>query len=113
MLAEYQKRYLKRLAHQLKPIVSIGQQGITEGVINELGTALNAHELIKLKISGDDRDDRRGYSYLTPRISKCRAPPGVCTITKSPSDLPIKALAMGEVMEMRPRLISASSSPTI
>ncbi len=59
MLAEYQKRYLKRLAHQLKPIVSIGQQGITDGMISELRIALAAHELIKLKIYADDRDERQ------------------------------------------------------
>ncbi len=46
-------------------------------------------------------------------ISYSRAPPGACTDATSPSDLPISARAIGELIEIRPCLMSASSSPTI
>ncbi len=70
MLTEYQKRYLNRLAHPLKPIVSIGQQGITDGVIGELGAALDAHELVKLKIYNNDRNERQRLMHQAAAQSK-------------------------------------------
>lgn len=51
-------RELKKKAHHLKPIVMIGAQGFTEAVLNEIEIALNAHELIKIKINGKDRKAR-------------------------------------------------------
>ena len=53
------------------------------------------------------------YSYRTSRTSYFLTPPGVCTSTWSPADLPINARAMGEPIEILPFLMSASSSPTI
>ena len=44
------KLKLKKLAQQLKPVVIIGQKGLTEAVINEVDIALKAHECIKIKI---------------------------------------------------------------
>ena len=46
-----QRRYLRGLAHSLKPIVQVGQQGVTEMVIQQLETALFDHELVKVKIN--------------------------------------------------------------
>lgn len=54
-----QRRHLKGLAHHLKPVVMIGQHGLSEGVIAELDVALEAHELIKVRISAADKDERR------------------------------------------------------
>ncbi len=51
-------RYLKALAHKRKPIVSIGQKGLSDNVIKETIIALNHHELVKVKVSVDDRDIR-------------------------------------------------------
>ena len=48
-LKGFQKKYLRGLAHKLKPTVFIGQKGITEAVIRSTDEALNAHELIKVK----------------------------------------------------------------
>jgi len=45
-----EKKKLKSQAHALKPVVTIGQLGLTEAVIKETDIALNAHELIKIKI---------------------------------------------------------------
>jgi RNA-binding protein len=47
--------YLRGLGHHLNPVVSIGNNGLTEQVMKEIQLALNAHELIKIKVSGDDR----------------------------------------------------------
>jgi RNA-binding protein len=53
-----QKRYLRGLAHTLKPIVMIGNKGLTDSVIAEIDNALNHHELIKVRVSGQEKADR-------------------------------------------------------
>ena len=55
-LSNKQKQHLKGLAHQLKPVVQLGQNGLTEGVLAEIENALSFHELIKVKIATDDRE---------------------------------------------------------
>ena len=57
-LSANQKRHLRALAHNLKPVVLIGNAGVSEGVINEINSSLEHHELIKVRISGVDRDER-------------------------------------------------------
>ena len=54
-----QRRYLKGLAHPLKPVVMIGNSGLTPAVLNEIEQALSHHELIKVRVSGQDRADRK------------------------------------------------------
>ncbi|MDP8078727.1 ribosome assembly RNA-binding protein YhbY [Phocoenobacter skyensis] len=56
ILTTKQKQYLKSLAHHLSPVVMLGNNGLTEGVLAEIDCALNHHELIKVKISGADRE---------------------------------------------------------
>ena len=54
-----QKQYLKGLAHSLDPVVIIGEtKGLTDAVIKEINASLNAHELIKVRVFGDDRQVR-------------------------------------------------------
>ncbi len=50
---------LKTQAHALKPVVWLGQQGLTDAVMAEVEVALSAHELIKIKIPGQDREARK------------------------------------------------------
>lgn len=57
-LSESQKRHLRGLGHHLKPVVWIGQHGLKESVLAEIGLALDSHELIKVKIAAE-RDTRR------------------------------------------------------
>ena len=57
-LTNKQKQYLKGLAHSIKPVVQLGANGLTEGVIAEIELALSHHELIKVKIPSDDRDEK-------------------------------------------------------
>ena len=56
-LTERQKKYLRGLGHHLKPVVWIGQHGLSDAVLAEIGTALDFHELVKVKIAAD-RDER-------------------------------------------------------
>ncbi|MEG0279322.1 MAG: ribosome assembly RNA-binding protein YhbY [Morganella sp. (in: enterobacteria)] len=55
-LTKKQVQHLKALAHHLNPVVMIGNNGLTEGVIAETEVALTHHELIKVKIAGEDRE---------------------------------------------------------
>ncbi|HHF7373879.1 ribosome assembly RNA-binding protein YhbY [Legionella bozemanae] len=52
------KKSLKAQAHHLKPVVLLGTKGLTEAVIAETDIALLAHELIKVKINGAEKEDR-------------------------------------------------------
>lgn len=52
-LSERQRRHLRGLGHHLKPVVWIGQHGLTAPVLAEVEQALAAHELIKVKVAAD------------------------------------------------------------
>jgi RNA-binding protein len=58
-LTTKQIAHLRGLAHSLNPVVMIGNQGLTENVLKEIDASLNAHELIKVKVAGDDREARK------------------------------------------------------
>lgn len=58
-LSTKQIAHLRGLAHNLNPVVMIGNNGLTENVIKEIELNLNAHELIKVQVAGDDRDARK------------------------------------------------------
>jgi putative YhbY family RNA-binding protein len=49
---------LKARAHHLEPVVRLGAAGLTEAVLKEIDRALTAHALIKIRLPGDDREDR-------------------------------------------------------
>lgn len=58
-ITEEQRRKLKKLVHHLKPVVLVGQKGLSEAVLNEIDIALDDHELIKVKLSGDREDKKQ------------------------------------------------------
>ena len=58
-LTEQQKREFRTRGHQLKPVVTIGNAGLTDALIRELDLSLEHHELMKIRISGAGRDERR------------------------------------------------------
>lgn len=58
-LSPEQRREYRGIAHNLKPVIIIGDKGLTEGLQQELDRALNDHELIKIKVAHPDRDARR------------------------------------------------------
>ncbi len=53
-----QRRYLRKFTHLLKPVVMIGDAGLTDNVASETDRALHDHELIKVKVRAGARDDR-------------------------------------------------------
>ena len=53
-----QKKELRSLGHSLNPVVSVAENGLSEGVVKEADRALTDHELIKIRFSMDDRDER-------------------------------------------------------
>jgi RNA-binding protein len=57
-LNDKQRRHLKGLAHPLKPLILIGNAGVTPGVVAETQRALHDHELIKVRMTGAERDVR-------------------------------------------------------
>ncbi|MEX0604818.1 MAG: ribosome assembly RNA-binding protein YhbY [Marinobacter sp.] len=58
-LSPEQRREYRTIAHNLKPVVIIGDKGLTENLQQELDRALNDHELIKVKIASPDREQRQ------------------------------------------------------
>ncbi|BBL71660.1 ribosome assembly RNA-binding protein YhbY [Methylogaea oryzae] len=53
------KKALRAKAHALKPVIITGQAGLTEAVLAEIDNALNHHELIKVRLRNDDREQRQ------------------------------------------------------
>jgi len=63
-LSSRQKQYLKGLAHELNPLVHIGKEGITDGIVSTINVELDNHELIKVKIgnnSGLEKDETASH----------------------------------------------------
>lgn len=57
-ISENQRRFLRGRAHALKPIIQIGNNGLTDAVAKETDRALHDHELIKVRAPGADREAR-------------------------------------------------------
>ncbi len=60
-ISSAQRRELRAQAHNLNPVVSIAENGLTDSVLKEIELNLNAHQLIKIRVYGDSRDDRLAY----------------------------------------------------
>lgn len=58
-LSPEQRREYRAIAHTLKPVIIVGDKGLSEGLQEELERALNDHELIKIKVASQDRDTRQ------------------------------------------------------
>jgi RNA-binding protein len=59
-LTNSQLRYLRGLTHHLKPVVMVADKGLSENVMAEIDSALDHHELVKIKLRGD-RDARSAW----------------------------------------------------
>ena len=57
-LTELQKKFLRREAHSLKPVVAVGDKGITPALLAEVEGAIDHHELIKIRVRAGDREQR-------------------------------------------------------
>jgi len=58
-LTPKQRQQLKAKAHALKPVILLGQHGLTDAVQKEIEQALVDHELIKIRVGGEDKEERR------------------------------------------------------
>lgn len=57
-LSESQKRFLRGLGHQLKPVVTVGDAGLSNTVLQEFDSTISHHELIKVRVRADSRQSR-------------------------------------------------------
>ena len=57
-LTPAERRALKARAHHLQPVVIVGEAGLTPAVMKEIDLNLRSHELIKIRVLGDDRQHR-------------------------------------------------------
>lgn len=70
-LGKKQLQHLRQLAHDIKPVIIVGNKGLTENVIEEVKLALEHHELIKVRINAGDREAR---TAMTEKIkTECHA----------------------------------------
>ncbi|HOO38384.1 MAG TPA: ribosome assembly RNA-binding protein YhbY [Deltaproteobacteria bacterium] len=60
-LSGTQRKYLRGLAHKLRPVIQVGKNGISTELIKAVDEALNTHELIKVKFV-DFKEDRKEFS---------------------------------------------------
>ena len=61
-LSKKQIKFLRAKCHDLKAVIMLGQKGLTDEVLNELDIALTHHELVKIKLAVDDREQRKQVS---------------------------------------------------
>ena len=65
-----ERKALKARAHALDPVVHLGDKGLTDAVIAEIGRALDAHELIKVRAGSLDRDQREAaFAEICARLN--------------------------------------------
>lgn len=73
ILSRDERLALRARAHHLRPVVLLGSAGLTDAVVKEADRALAAHELIKVRIPGDDRDERNAIcNQLADRLGAAR-----------------------------------------
>lgn len=58
-LSQTQKKQFRKIAHQLKPVILIGDKGLSDNVNKEINRALEDHELIKIKMRAGDREAKK------------------------------------------------------
>ena len=62
-----EKKRFRRIGHELSPVILTGGSGVTEGVLAETDRALEDHELIKVRVNGEDREERAAAIYRPAR----------------------------------------------
>ena len=73
MVNSFQAKYLRGLAHKLKPVVFIGQKGLTPTVIQSTEEALNRHELIKIKfLEFKEKQQKKEIAAAIEEQTGCR-----------------------------------------
>lgn len=70
-LSADRKKQYRSLGHNLKPVVTVAGNGLSESVMTELNRALEDHELIKVKLVGEDRDLRKQVIAAMCKQARC------------------------------------------
>ncbi len=63
MLNTKQKKHLKSLAQTINPIIIVGKEGVSDNLIKTTKDALNAHELVKVKILDNCTDEKNQVAF--------------------------------------------------
>ena len=58
-LSPAERKLLKARAHALRPVVAVANEGLSAAVLKEIEASLKAHELIKIRVTGEDRELRQ------------------------------------------------------
>lgn len=72
-ITSQQRSALRAAAHRLRPVVLIGDQGLTDGVLKEIDRALSAHGLVKVRAGGQEREDREAMLQAICDTLSCAA----------------------------------------
>lgn len=68
-----EKKRFRQIGHQLNPVVLLGGHGLTEAVLAEIDRALEDHELIKVRLGGEDRELRQAMIDEIVQSTNCQA----------------------------------------
>lgn len=94
-LTNNQKKYLRSLAHDLSPVVMVGQHGLSDAVLAELKSSMAIHELIKIKIRAENREEKQQITDKIVAFSEAaivQVIGGVLVIYKSFDEDPVISL---------------------
>ncbi len=108
-LTPKERQTLKARAHGLKPVVLLGNSGLSGPVMKEIDRALAAHELIKVKVPSDDRDERDSvFADIAEALSAARVQSiGKLLVLYRPAPDEIE----GDSAATRPRAAAPARSP--
>lgn len=103
-LTPEQRRFLKAKAHGLRPVVLLGEAGLTEAVLAEIFTHLRAHELVKVKVAGKDRATRETiFATICERLDAAQVEHiGKMLVLYRPAEKPRLVLPGGKIAKNRP-----------
>ena len=105
-LSPAQRRALRAAAHHLQPVVSISQKGLTPSVLAEVDRCLTAHELIKLRLYGIEREHREGLFSEICTTLKCHTVQHIGNLIVLWREHPKDAVAPAGVGRRNPEPIS-------
>lgn len=70
-LTALERKQLRGLAHQLRPLLHVGKDGLSEAVVRQLDSALTSHELVKVKFLASDREQKRAAGVAIEERLHC------------------------------------------
>jgi len=96
-LSSAQKRHLRGLAHHIRPVVMVGDKGLTPNVLEEIDRALEHHELIKVKLRSDRATRREQALEIAQRCGAeiVHSIGQVCCFFRRNRDKPVIELPRG------------------